>query len=109
MTLDRKNNLWVCHFNGACISVFNKKGKKIHRINLPAKNITNCTFGGKNNTEIFVATAKKSTSKSDLKKYAFSGSLFSVKTNIIGLTHKKFILSNAKKRLILRENSNKTS
>ncbi|MDP6626197.1 MAG: SMP-30/gluconolactonase/LRE family protein, partial [Nitrospinota bacterium] len=29
MTIDRLNNLWVCHFGGACISVFNKKGKKI--------------------------------------------------------------------------------
>ena len=109
MTLDRYNNLWVAIFGGAKLLVFNKNGKLKHTIKFPAKNITNCTFGGKNNTEIFVTTAKKSTSKSDLKKYAFSGSLFSVKTNIIGLTHKKFILSNAKKRLILRENSNKTS
>ena len=45
MTLDNKKNLWVCHFNGACISVFNKKGKKIHKINFPAKNITNCHLG----------------------------------------------------------------
>jgi len=109
MTLDRYNNLWVAIFGGAKLLVFNKNGKLKHTIEFPAKNITNCTFGGKNNTEIFVTTAKKSISKSDLKKYAFSGSLFSVKTNIIGLTHKKFILSNAKKRLILRENSNKTS
>ena len=61
------------------------------------------------NTEIFVTTAKKSTSKSELQKYLFSGSLFSVKSNIKGQTQKKFILSNAKKRLILRENSNQTS
>ena len=47
MTLDNKKNLWVCHFNGACISIFNKKRKKIHKINFPAKNITNCTFGVK--------------------------------------------------------------
>ena len=24
MTIDNKKNLWVCHFNGACISIFNK-------------------------------------------------------------------------------------
>ena len=44
MTIDRFSNLWVCHFGGACISVFNNKGKKIHKVKLPAKNITNCTF-----------------------------------------------------------------
>ena len=62
MTLDNKKNLWICHFHGACISVFNKKGKKIHKINFPAKNITNCTFGGKKNDELFVSSATKSMS-----------------------------------------------
>ncbi len=90
MTLDNKNNLWVCHFNGACISVFNKKAKKIHQINLPAKNITNCTFGGKNNTELFVTSARKSMNKEDLKKYEYSGSLFYLKTNTKGKISKKF-------------------
>ena len=61
------------------------------------------------NKEIFVTTAKKSINKLELRKYLFSGSLFSVKTNVRGQTQKKFILSNAKKRLILRKNSNKTS
>ena len=89
MTLDKKN-LWVCHFNGACISVFNKEGKKIHKINFPAKNITNCTFGGKKNNELFVSTATKSMSKKDYKKYRYSGSFFSIKTNMKGLTQKKF-------------------
>ena len=67
MTIDINKNLWVCHFRGAQISVFNTKGKKIHVINFPAKNITNCTFGGKNNSEIFVTSAIKSMNKSDKK------------------------------------------
>ena len=29
MTTDIKNNLWVCHYRGATISVYNLKGKKI--------------------------------------------------------------------------------
>ncbi len=90
MTLDNKKNLWVCHFNGACISVFNKEGKKIHKINFPAKNITNCTFGGKKNNELFVSTATKSMSKKDYKKYRYSGSFFSVKTNMKGKLSKSY-------------------
>ena len=109
MTLDRNKNLWVATYGGAKLLVFNKNGKLKHTVKFPAKNITNCTFGGKNNTEIFVTTAKKSMNKSELQKYSFSGSLFSVKSNIKGLNQKNFILSNAKKRLILRKNSNKTS
>ena len=109
MTLDRNKNLWVATYGGAKLLVFNKNGKLKHTVKFPAKNITNCTFGGKNNTEIFVTTAKKSMNKSELQRYSFSGSLFSVKSNIKGLNQKNFILSNAKKRLILRKNSNKTS
>ncbi len=90
MTLDSKKNLWVCHFHGATISVFNKKGEKIHKINFLAKNITNCTFGGKNNNELFVSTATKSMSKVDFKKYKYSGALFSVKTNMKGKLSKSY-------------------
>ena len=37
MTLDNNKNLWVAHYHGACISVFNSKGKLIHRIQFQAK------------------------------------------------------------------------
>jgi len=90
MTIDRLNNLWVCHFGGACISVFSKKGKKIHKIKLPAKNITNCTFGGSKNSDLYVTTALKGLKKSDIKKYHSSGSLFKIKTNTKGILSKPF-------------------
>ena len=90
MTLDKQNNLWTCHFGGACISIFNKTGKKIHKIDLPAKNITNCTFGGSNNSELFVTSAKKSLSKKDLRQFKLSGSLFRIKTNVNGSIAKRF-------------------
>jgi len=90
MTLDKQNNLWICHFGGACISVINKTGKKIHTIDFPAKNITNCTFGGPNHSELFVTSAKKSLSKKDLKQFKLSGSLFRIKTNVNGSIAKRF-------------------
>ena len=101
MTLDKNKNLWVAHFHGACISVFNKQAKLIHRIQFPAKNITNCIFGGKNNSELFVSSALKSMSKNDFKNYKYSGSLFWLKTNTKGQIQKKFNLSYEKKRSLL--------
>ena len=101
MTLDRNKNLWVAHYGGACISVFNQKAKLIHRVNFPAKNITNCTFGGQNNNELFVTTATKGMISAELRKYRYSGSLFSVKTNSKGILQKKFVLINEKKRSLL--------
>ena len=72
------------------ISVFNKTGKKIHTIDFPAKNITNCTFGGPNHSELFVTSAKKSMSKKDLRQFKLSGSLFRIKTNVNGSIAKRF-------------------
>ena len=80
---------YVCE-GGACISVYNPKGKKIHKIDLDAKNITNCTFGGLQNNEIFVSTALKGMNKSEIKKYKHSGSLFKIKTNVKGIQPKPF-------------------
>ena len=101
MTLDKNKNLWVAHFHGACVSVFNQKAKLIHRIQFPAKNITNCAFGGKNTKELFVSTATKGMNKADLRKFRYSGFFFSVKTNTRGVLQKKFIISNEKKRSLL--------
>ena len=101
MTLDKNKNLWVAHFHGACVSVFNSKAKLIHKINFSAKNVTNCTFGGQNNSELFVTTATKGMSKADIKKFSYSGYLFSVKTNTRGILQKKFVFKNEKKRSLL--------
>ena len=90
MTIDSKKNIWICHFGGACISVYNLRGKKIHQVNLDAKNITNCTFGGLKNNEIFISTALKGMKKNEIKKYKLSGSLFKIKTNVKGIQPKPF-------------------
>ena len=84
MTTDNNNNLWVCHYDGGRISVYDLKGKKIHKIQFPAKNITNCTFGGQLNNELFISTARKGMKINEIKKYPLSGSLFKVKTNLKG-------------------------
>ena len=90
MTTDIKNNLWICHYNGGKITVYNKRGKKIHQIFLPAKNITNCTFGGTNNNELYVSTARKGMTTKEIKKYPLSGGLFKIKINQKGKNPESF-------------------
>ena len=90
MTIDSKKNVWICHFGGACITVYNKNAKLLHKISFPAKNITNCTFGGVNKKEIFVTTALKGIKRKEITKYNHSGSLFNIKTNIKGINSKSF-------------------
>ena len=66
------------------ISVYDLKGKKVHQLSIPVKNVTNCTFGGKFNNELYVTTARKGMKKMEIKKYPLSGSLFKIKTNSKG-------------------------
>ncbi|MDC0233680.1 SMP-30/gluconolactonase/LRE family protein [Candidatus Pelagibacter sp.] len=101
MTLDKNKNLWVAHFHGSSISVLNSKAKLIHEIKFPAKNITNCVFGGQNYSELFVTTATKGMNKAEIRKFSYSGYLFSVKTNTKGILQKKFLINNEKKRSLL--------
>jgi len=90
MTIDNRKNIWICHFGGACISVYNLKGKKIHNLKFPAKNITNCTFGGKNMNDLYATSALKGMKKNEVKRFNLAGSLFHVKTNVKGLITKSF-------------------
>ena len=90
MTTDIRNNLWVCHYRGASISVFDLRGNKIHQINFPAKNITNCTFGGSGNNELFISTARKGMQAKEIKKYPLSGGLFKIKINQKGKNSESF-------------------
>ena len=105
MTIDINKNLWIAHYHGARISVLNTKAKLIHSIYLPAKNITNCAFGGQKNDQLFVTTATKDLNKADLQKFKYSGCLFSVKTNTKGILQKKFSYEYEKKRPLLRKNT----
>ena len=105
MTIDINKNLWIAHYHGAQISVLNTKAKLIHSIYLPAKNITNCAFGGQKNDQLFVTTATKGLNKADLQKFKYSGCLFSVKTNTKGTLQKKFSYKYEKKRPLLRKNT----
>jgi len=92
MTTDIKNNLWVCHYGGAKITVYNSSGKRIQTVKMPAKNITNCVFGGASNSELFITSAIKNMSKVDIKQYPLSGSLFKSKLNIKGKKSNSFKL-----------------
>ena len=95
MTLDKRNNLWVCHYHASKISVYNPKANKINEINFPAKNITNCTFGGIKNNDLFVSTAIKGMKKKELKQFPLSGSLFKLRTNYKGKKSIPFKLNNS--------------
>lgn len=86
MTIDEDGMIWVAHWGGAMISRWNPyNGNLLDTIQVPAKNVTSCTFGGENLDELFITTARHGLSEDDLATYPQSGGLFKVKVGIKGL------------------------
>lgn len=57
MTVDAAGGLWIAHWGGGCVSRFTTAGARTHRIALPASQITNIAFGGRDLDRMFVTSA----------------------------------------------------
>lgn len=96
MTIDAEGLLWVAHWGGYGVYVWNPvTGKQMDYIEVPAPNVASCTFGGLNARKLYITTARSGLSPEELEKYPLSGSLFEV--NVPGVTpgqnHYPFITS----------------
>ena len=64
-------------------------GEVDHVVDLPTRNITNCTFGGKDLDTLYVTSAASPADKGD----RLAGSLFAISTNVRGLPENRFLLA----------------
>ncbi len=90
MTIDSEDCLWVCQFNGWCITRYSSAGVLIGRIDLPVANITSCTFGGSELEQMFITTARTFLTEEELIKQPQAGGLFTCKPGVIGLASPDF-------------------
>ena len=54
-------------------------------IDIPAPNVTCCTFGGENLDELYITTARQDMDQSLLERYPQAGSVFKIKTSVKGM------------------------
>lgn len=96
MTIDADGRLWVAHWGGFGVYVWNPAtGKLDDKIEVPVPNVASCTFGGTNNNQLFITTALAGLSASEREAYPLSGSLFvaEVPGVVPGENHYPFITS----------------
>ncbi len=79
MTFDAEGHLWVACWGDGCVRRFAPDGAMVRRIQLPASQITNCTFGGERLDRLYV------TSAADGVDEEFGGALFEVDPGCVGL------------------------
>lgn len=86
MCADEEGNLWVAIWGGGCVNCYHPgSGNLIAQVLVDAPLVTNCAFGGKDNQQLFITTAREGLSADELQKYPLSGSLFIADTDIKGL------------------------
>lgn len=86
MTSDTEGNLWIAMWGGAQVTRWNPNtGQLLEQIPIPALQSSCPVFGGKNRNELYVTSARKGMSESDLNKYPLSGGLFKVETKYEGM------------------------
>jgi sugar lactone lactonase YvrE len=86
MTIDEEGMLWIAHWGGSGVYRWNPlDGKFLDKINIPAPNVTSCTFAGPNLDYLLITTAREILKKEDLKRYPESGNTFLMKTPVKGI------------------------
>jgi len=85
MTADEAGMLWVAKWGGSQIGRWDPHtGKLIDAIDIPAPQVTSCSFGGENMDELYITTARVGLDEDVLEKYPHAGGLFRVKTSVKG-------------------------
>ena len=86
MTMDEQGNLWIALWGGGSVGCWNpQSGELVRKIEVPAKNVTSCAFGGPGFETLYITTAKTNTSDDDLKLYPNTGGLFRVNPGVKGI------------------------
>lgn len=86
MTIDAEDKLWVGLWNGNAVVRFDPvSGSLMTKIEVPAHNVTSCSFGGENFETLFITTASLDMTEEEQKKYPLAGSLFQVNPGVKGI------------------------
>ncbi|MFI4973277.1 MAG: SMP-30/gluconolactonase/LRE family protein [Caulobacterales bacterium] len=78
---DAQGCLWNCRFAGGCVVRVTPDGRIDRVVEVPARNVTTCCFGGDDLRTLYITTAAMRTDESD----RLAGSLFALRTDAPGL------------------------
>ena len=84
--MDSEGFLWNCRYGGGCIVRIAPDGAVDCVIEMPARNITSCTFGGPDLRTLYVTTAELGAPAGD----RLAGGLFALRTEVAGMPENRF-------------------
>jgi len=82
-TIASDGTLFVAHWGGGAVRQYcPETGEELSAMEIPARHVTSCCFGGKNLDELFVTTSSIDASE---EEFPLAGSIFSIKPGIKGM------------------------
>lgn len=91
MTIDSEDNLWVAQWGGYGVYCYNPyTGELLAKVDVPAPHVASCAFGGKKLDTLYITTARAGLSEEQLREYPLSGSVFSCKPGVRGVSANNF-------------------
>ena len=57
LTVDDEGGIWVALYGGSCVRRYDEDGRLDAVLDVPAKNVTSCCFGGDDGRSLFITTA----------------------------------------------------
>ncbi|MDN3697500.1 SMP-30/gluconolactonase/LRE family protein [Vibrio cortegadensis] len=82
--MDVEGCVWNARFGAGCVVRIGRDGEILEKINLPVTNPTSCCFGGKDNTTLFVTSARFTLSDDTIKQNSTEGAVIAIETGIQG-------------------------
>ncbi len=88
LTVDEEGGVWVALYGGGAVRRYTPEGMLDEGIEVPAKQVTACTFGGWGLDQLFITTSRE-----DLKPSGdpLAGSLFRAAVGVAGMPVREFV------------------
>ncbi|OEJ28835.1 gluconolactonase [Streptomyces agglomeratus] len=87
LTVDAQGGVWVALNNGGAVRRYSPAGALDEVIELPARKVTACAFGGPHLDELFITTSRENLEPTE---DPLAGSLFRARVDIAGLPAREF-------------------
>jgi sugar lactone lactonase YvrE len=87
LTVDEEGGVWVALYGGGAVRRYTPEGRLDETLEVPAKRVTACTFGGPDLDQLFITTSREGLEPGE---DPLAGSLFRAAVGVAGLPVREF-------------------
>jgi sugar lactone lactonase YvrE len=85
MTGDADGGIWLAFWGGWRLRHFDSAGNLTGTIELPVSQVTSCTFGGDDQRDLFITSARRGLDEAQLQREPLAGAIFHARPEVGGL------------------------